>query len=172
MCCSAGDNGFCQNTVEATDYLRKETVHHLSRRFAWPRASLGRAAPDSLVDLRTGKNRCTHVGIIVGMWVSGLIIANAMPRLFVVAGGSLGIIGAISCACFGGGGACMACLCMNDKIREAEQNGGSWFKAGGGPLAPDGWIGRHFVEPEIDAGDPPVVEAPAGADDVEAPSEP
>ena len=26
MCCSAGDNGFCQNTVEATDYLRKETV--------------------------------------------------------------------------------------------------------------------------------------------------
>ena len=66
----------------------------------------------------------------------------------------------------------MACLCMNDKIREAEQNGGSWFKAGGGPLAPDGWIGRHFVEPESDYSDPPVVE-PAGADDdVEAPSEP
>ena len=112
------------------------------------------------------------MGIIVGMWVSGLIIANAMPRLFVVAGSSLGIIGAISCACFGGGGACMACLCMNDKIREAEQNGGSWFKAGGGPLAPDGWIGRHFVEPEPDYSDPPVVEPPAGADDVEAPSEP
>ena len=66
----------------------------------------------------------------------------------------------------------MACLCMNDKIREAEQNGGSWFKAGGGPLAPDGWIGRHFVEPEIDDGDPPVVAPPAGVDDVEAPSEP
>ena len=62
------------------------------------------------------------VGLIVGMWVSGLIIANAMPRLFVVAGGSLGVIGAVACACFGGGGACMACLCMNDKIREAEQN--------------------------------------------------
>ena len=66
---------------------------------------LDRIAPDSLLDLRAGKNRCAHVGLIVGMWVSGLIIANAMPRLFVVAGGSLGIIGAISCACFGGGGA-------------------------------------------------------------------
>ena len=67
----------------------------------------------------------------------------------------------------------MAVLCMNDKIREAEQNGGSWFNAGGGPLAPDGWIGRHFVAPpDDDDGDPPVVEAPAGADDVEAPSEP
>ena len=114
-----------------------------------------------------------HVGIIVGMWVSGFLIALWMPRLGVVGSlGSLGVIGAVACACFGGGGACMAVLCMNDKIREAEQNGGSWFKAGGGPLAPDGWIGRHFVEPEIDAGDPPVVEAPAGADDVEAPSEP
>ena len=139
---------------------------------AWPRASLGRAAPDSLVDLRTGKNRCTHVGIIVGMWVSGFLIAMFMPDLFYHVRGLLGIIGAVACACFGGGGACMACLCMNDKIREAEQNGGSWFKAGGGPLAPDGWIGRHFVEPESDYSDPPVVEAPAGADDVEAPSEP
>ena len=27
MCCSAGDNGFCQNTTEATDWARKETVH-------------------------------------------------------------------------------------------------------------------------------------------------
>ncbi len=26
MCCSAGDNGFCQNTTEATDWARKETV--------------------------------------------------------------------------------------------------------------------------------------------------
>ena len=140
MCCSAGDNGFCQNTTQATDWARK--------------------------------NRCAHVGIIVGMWVSGFLIAMFMPDLFYHVRGLLGIIGAVACACFGGGGACMAVLCMNDKIREAEQNGGSWFNAGGGPLAPDGWIGRHFVEPEIDAGDPPVVEAPAGADDVEAPSEP
>ena len=129
--------------------------------------------PHSLVDLRTGKNRCAHVGIIVFMWVSGFLIALWMPRLGVVGSlGSLGVIGAVACACFGGGGACMAVLCMNDKIREAEQNGGSWFKAGGGPLAPDGWIGRHFVEPEPDYSDPPVVEPPAGADDVEAPSEP
>ena len=119
--------------------------------------------------MRTGKNRCAHVGIIVFMWVSGFLIALWMPRLGVVGSlGSLGVIGAVACACFGGGGACMAVLCMNDKIREAEQNGGSWFKAGGGPLAPDGWIGRHFVEHS----DPPVVEPPAGADDVEAPSEP
>ena len=26
MCCSAGDNGFCQNTTQATDWARKETV--------------------------------------------------------------------------------------------------------------------------------------------------
>ena len=111
------------------------------------------------------------MGIIVFMWVSGFLIALWMPRLGVVGSlGSLGVIGAVACACFGGGGACMAVLCMNDKIREAEQNGGSWFKAGGGPLAPDGWIGRHFVEPEPDYSAPPVVEPPAGADDVEAPS--
>ena len=112
------------------------------------------------------------MGIIVGMWVSGFLIAMFMPDLFYHVRGLLGIIGAVACACFGGGGACMAVLCMNDKIREAEQNGGSWFNAGGGPLAPDGWIGRHFVEPEPNYSDPPVVEAPAGADDVEAPSEP
>jgi len=31
---------------------------------------------------------------------------------------------------------------------------------------------RWFVEPEPDYSDPPVVAPPAGADDVEAPSEP
>ena len=35
MCCSAGDNGFCQNTTQATDWARKETVHKpRSRRFS------------------------------------------------------------------------------------------------------------------------------------------
>ena len=111
------------------------------------------------------------MGIIVGMWVSGFLIAMFMPDLFYHVRGLLGIIGAVACACFGGGGACMAVLCMNDKIREAEQNGGKgWFNAGGGPLAPDGWVGRWFVEPEPDYSDPPVVEPPAGADDVEAPA--
>ena len=36
----------------------------------------------------------------------------------------------------------------------------------------DGAFHGRVAEPEIDDGDPPVVEAPAGADDVEAPSEP
>ena len=60
---------------------------------------------------------CAHVGLIVGMWVSGLIIANAMPRLFVVAGGSLGGV-----ACFR-----PMALCIRDS---------GWFKAGG--AAPGG----------------------------------
>ena len=68
-----------------------------------------------------------HVGIIVGMWVSGFLIAVTMPSYWSL-GAYLGIIGAVACACFGGGGACMAVLCMNDKIRDAEQNGGKTEK--------------------------------------------
>ena len=89
VCCQAGNNGFCQDTTPCADALRER--------------------------------RCTHVIIIVAIWVLGLVPMSLNWRAICgwrnddqCYAAALGV----GLACFSGAGACLACLCLNDRVRQ------------------------------------------------------
>ena len=96
------------------------------------------------------------VTIIIVMWAIGFFIAAIMPLLF-FAGllFLLGVIGAVACMCFSGGGACMGCMCANDIARE-DDGGGGKVAEGGAPAAP---------EVDLEAAEPAVAEEPVAAEE-------
>ena len=110
VCCQAGDNGFCQHQC------------------------INQRAADSLTDLRTGQDttgcadalrerRCLHVIIIVAMFVVVVVLLGLPYR-------QPGLCGwrydeecyywaaVASLFIFAAAGPCLACLCLNDRVRQ------------------------------------------------------
>lgn len=92
------------------------------------------------------------------MWILGFIVAASMgimwlggPAVWVL----MGIVGALACMLFSGGGACMGCLCANDIARE-DDGGGGKVAEGGGPAA---------AEVDLEAAEPAVAEEPVAAEE-------
>ena len=85
------------------------------------------------------------------MWIIGFIIAAIMP--FLIHGGPaiwaiMGVVGALACMLFSGGGACMGCVCANDIAREDDGGGGKVADGGAPPVA----------EVDLEAAEPAVAE--------------
>ena len=112
VCCQAGDNGFCRHQC------------------------INQRAADSLTDLRTGQDttgcadalrerRCLHVAIIVAMFLLVVVLMGLPYRTNALCGRSL--YEAIKCYywaavaslfIFAAAGPCLACLCLNDRVRQ------------------------------------------------------
>ena len=99
------------------------------------------------------------MALISIMWILGFIIAALIPILlridFLTFWAISGVIGALSCMLFSGGGACMGCVCANDIARE-DDGGGGKVAEGGGPAA---------AEVDLEAAEPAVAEEPVAAEE-------
>ena len=92
------------------------------------------------------------------MWILGFIVAASMGIMWL--GGPavwllMGIVGALACMLFSGGGACMGCLCANDIARE-DDGGGGKVAEGGAPAA---------AEVDLEAAELAVAEEPVAAEE-------